>query len=240
MSIDLVYAVVIGCVIAYMAYIRNPKTKALVYSLPLPITVVLLASNLAVNASNIIGLALVIGFLWLTYYLHTIRRWHILAADICSVIMYVVIGYLAVKFISLGFFVTVGIYVICWLIYVLKYHHQPEQTTKSKSDALPPLAKGIGSAAIAFVILRLKEVLSGIVVTFPFSGVFAVIESQKSLKTQAHVVTRNSIAVLLLFVTLYVLPHTLPVLFRISAAWTIYLLALWIIYQVFERKNTQS
>ena len=41
--------------------------------------------------------------------------------------------------------------------------------------------------------------------TFPFSGVFAVIESRDSLRILAALFTRNSIAVLAMFITMHYL-----------------------------------
>lgn len=43
--IDAMYAITLGLIIGTMAAIQNPKTKALVFSLPLPITVTMLATG---------------------------------------------------------------------------------------------------------------------------------------------------------------------------------------------------
>src|ERR1035437_8835037 len=60
--------VLTGFVIA-LAYVRSPRIKALIYSLPVPFSCAYVATQLPINATHLTGLLLVVGYNWIVYLL---------------------------------------------------------------------------------------------------------------------------------------------------------------------------
>ena len=230
---NLISACAIGVIIAAMAATKNKQLRATIYSLPLPITIALIATNGKITASNVFGLALLCGFLWLVYYLHYIRKLSILLSDIVAAVLYILVGYVIVKTTNLPIELVMVVYVVAWvsLVYLLSRRtlHESAHNYPAK---LSPAAKGTVTAVLSFGLLSLKDALAGIVVTFPFSGVFAVVEARAHLATLASVFTRNSIAILALFFTVYMLQNHLSLLPRIAFGWIVYLAILSIVQRI--------
>jgi hypothetical protein len=221
--INLLSAVSIGIIIGLMARVHDARTKALIYSLPIPITIALIATNGIVTTSNIIGLALICGFIYLTYILHTIMRLHIIVSDVASAAAYIGIGYLLIKTFHISFLTSVITYLVLWLIGMfLLRNHQVVENPRHPS-AISPLTKTGVTTVVGFIMFSLKNVLSGIVVTFPYSGVFAVIETRSNLQIMSRIIFRNSAAILGLFVTLFLLQDRLSLVFRLLIAWIIFI-----------------
>ncbi|MCA9337341.1 hypothetical protein KC951_01380 [Candidatus Saccharibacteria bacterium] len=233
MLLNLVSAVLIGAIIGAMALIKKPRTKALVYSLPFPITIALIATHGKVDESNIIGLFLLSGFLWLVYWLYT-KGFSIYLADIISAALYVLIGYFLIKTMPTGFVLLTILYLAFWFLFVLLYRKHEEEEVKHRPHKIKPLYKTVIVTPLAFLLLALKSQLAGIVVTFPFSGVFAVVEGQYILRTLAAIFTRNSIAILALFVTIYCTVDAIGFWYSIVAGWISYIAILLFVSKYFD------
>lgn len=224
--LNLISALAIGLVIFTMSILKVGHLKALVYSLPIPITVALVATNGHVNTSNIIGLFILCGFLWMVYWLVN-HKTTIYIADSISSVAYILIGYVAITYIRAPFALSAFAYLIAWLAFISFYKHVSDKKVKSSAKVMPIVKLPIVTI-LAYALLSLKSYLAGVVVTFPFSGVFAVVESRHSLKTLAAVFTRNSIAILGLFVTMFYLDH-MQLGIRIIVGWVVYLVILRIV-----------
>jgi len=234
---NILSAISIGLIIAVMASIKNSQLKATVYSLPIPITIALIATGGKVNITNIVGLFLITLFLWLVWILHE-RGLGIYASDVIAAVCYVAVGYAGVKYIKLPFYAGVFIYLVAWLVFILAYRNRVVSEKTRVSSKINPAVKGAIVTILAYILFSLKKYLAGIIVTFPFSGVFAVIESKHMLETLAGVFTRNSIAILMMFVTIYALGETNLVL-RLAAGWAVYLVALKLVIKFAPLKKTQ-
>lgn len=228
---DVLFALLIGGIIAWMATIKDPRVKSFVYILPFPISFALLATGVHINGLNVIGLGLVIVFLWTVFILHDRFKLHIIVADIIGASIYVILGYIAAQLAPPPFWLATSVYAVGWALFVIFY--SPSKTTKTnqKPETIKPIQKFAGVSVIAFVLLRFKSLLEGIVVTFPFSGVFAVIEARHNLETLASIATRNSISLIGMFMVIAYLPSSLPPLVLIAAGWIVVLIILKIIYR---------
>ena len=233
--INLVSALAIGSIIALMASLNSNRLRALVYSLPIPVTIVLIATGGEVNTTHLIGLVLGILFLWSVAFLHG-RGISILVADLLGAGAYLLAGYVAVSYIKVPFYVAVVCVSIAWSIFVYLYKNR---VTKDKDQAIAkihPLIKLPIVSVFAYILLSFKALFSGIIVTFPFSGVFAVIENRHMLERLASTFTRNSIAIIGLFITTYVL-EDMNVFMKLAIAWVVYLLILRIVAKTVPFKS---
>ena len=77
-AINLISALIISCVITCMAVLKRPAAKALVYSLPVPLTVALLATSNKVDSFTIMGILLANVFIWGVFFLYEKMKWPIL------------------------------------------------------------------------------------------------------------------------------------------------------------------
>ncbi len=217
--LNIISAIAIGLIIFTMSLLKRGHLKALVYSLPIPITIALVATNGHVNETNVIGLIILCLFLWATYW-QVNRNVNIYLADILASLGYIVVGYVAISYIKIPFFAISLVYLAAWLLFVLLYKHTVEKKAEAPAK-IQPILKLPVVTLLAFVLLSLKSYLAGIVVTFPFSGVFAVVESRHTLRTLAAVFTRNSIAILGLFLVMHSL-DSINLGLRILIGWLVY------------------
>lgn len=224
---NIVFALVIGIVIAIIASVKNTRTKALIYSLPIPMTLALIATGGNVNTSHIIGLLLVTLFLWLVTYLKS-KGVHIFVADIISAVAYIGVGYVVITYTQIPFYIASAIYLILWLLFVSLYRENKFRESAKKVTKVSPIIKFPIVSIVAFVLLNLKSLLSGIIVTFPFSGVFAVIETQNMLRTLSATFARNSLAILIFFTAIHV-ADGLGLAPKLIIGWGVYLIALKLI-----------
>jgi hypothetical protein len=221
---NIISAIVIGIIIAVMASVASSKLKALIYSLPIPITVALIATGGDVNVTHIIGLVLITLFLWTVKTLYT-RGVNIYVADVVATGLYIAGGYFAIGFFKMPFFVAVVLYAIGWAVFMTLYRNHPPSRKSKSNTTIRPIVKLPIVSLFAFILLNLKSYLSGIIVTFPFSGVFAVVEGRGILRTLAATFTRNSIAILMMFVTIYLFGSA-DLFLKLVAGWIVYIITL--------------
>ena len=223
-ALNLVSALAIGAIIATMASLKNNKARALVYSFPIPITIALIATGGIVNTTHLIGMILGILFLWAVALMHA-KRIPILVADVVGAVAYLVVGYFAISFITIPFYLAVALIAVGWVVFVYLYRKRGVKDREKAPVKIHPLVKLPVVSVFAYGLLSLKAVFAGIIVTFPFSGVFAVIENRHMLERLAATFTRNSIAILGLFVTAHALGE-MNVLIKMAICWGVYLVIL--------------
>lgn len=220
-------AICIGMVIAFMGMAKNAKLKALIFSLPISITTALVATGAHVTSLHVIGLLLLCLFLWMVYVLH-IRGVHIIAAGVIAAAAYVGLGYLLVRQVEVSFWWAVALYLSAWVAFMLLYDHRRQVSTAVPKSKVHPLAKVGIVSVLAYVLISMKGYLVGVVVTFPFAAVFAVVEGRKTLVTLASLFCQNSIAILAFFVTVYMLQNH-PVAVKVGGGWSVYVCILWLV-----------
>lgn len=228
---NLIMAAAIAIIIAIIAIVKNPKIKAIVYGLPIPITLALIATQKEVDGSHIIGLFLLTGFLWLVYWLFKFGA-NIVLADIFSAIIYASAGYFLLKIIPIENFYSLAIaYFVFWILFAIFIEHTPvSENEKREVKKINPFLKMTVVFPLAFALLYLKGLLVGVVVTFPFSGVFVVVETRKYLKTIAWEFTKNSsISILIFLIVIHILSSQLGLYASIFIGWIVYLTTLKLI-----------
>jgi len=230
--VNFLSALAVGIIIGWMARIPNVRLKAAIYTLPIPISIALLATRQKINSSEVIGIMLVCGFIWLTRLLHEVFRISILIADMIGAALYVALGYVFIKLIHLSFPTVIVIYLLLWLILIGFFHKHATEEKSVKPSAISPVIKGAATTVISFVMFSLKDTLAGIVVTFPFSGVFAVAETKGHLEVFFRVVVRNSLAIIGLFISMYSLQIHLNLVINLIIGWAVYFVILKLIQHI--------
>lgn len=238
-ELNIISASAIGLVILAMAVIKNGRLKAFVYSLPIPITVTLVATGGNVNANHPAGLLLASLFLWSVFVLNRSGKVNIFLSDIIAALCYIGVGYSLIQIINISFYWAALIYLILWLVFVFIYRPQNQKEDSQPASKISPIVKFIIVFIFAYVLLSLKSYLSSVIVTFPFSGVFAVVEGREILETLAATFARNSLAILAMFAVMYALDD-IHLGMRIAASWGVYLIVLKIITVLFPMSESKK
>jgi len=184
-TFDLIMAAVLAVIVTGISRIHCPIWKSFVYSCPIPFSLAFLVSGRGVDSGHIVGIVLNNLFLWGTWYLHKRRRVPILATDLIAASVYVALtswlvralpegnGYLFYGLIAAG--LTVSIVV----------RRFPPRAEEGAVSPMPVWMKASVVFVLALCLYSLKNVLLAAMTTFPYLGVFTVVECRRSLYTLA-------------------------------------------------------
>lgn len=155
------------------------------------------------DAGHVMGTTLLVGFLFLVGALAT--RMHVLLADVLAVGVYIGLGYVASRVVDSGqIYLVAGMYFIGWVGF-LRYLKSapPIIAISSTPSSIPLLLKWSVVASLCYALMEAAGLLVGIVVTFPFSGVFTVIEMRDNLRTLATTFARTSGSIVAYFLMVH-------------------------------------
>ena len=180
---DLALIVVVSIQATVLAYLREPRWKAGIFSLPIPFTMATMAVGRPVGASNV--LALVVLFLYGqgVRVLHQRFRVPIVPAILLAAAGYILLG---------GFLAAIvpdtddAFWIACaatlamglWL-----FRQFPPRDEPAYRSPLPIGLKLLIMAAIIFFVLTLKNLLQGFLTLFPMIGTLGAYEARHSLWT---------------------------------------------------------
>ncbi len=169
-----------------VAYARTPRTKALLITFPIPTTFAYLALGQPVDATNMLGVALLMLFTHGVRWLHVHGNRHIILAIICGACLYSLLG--------------------CAIAYVVPRHEWtfwtasaavlavggtllwflPQRDEPSHRSPLPIYVKLPIVMAVVTCLILGKHWLQGFMTVFPMVGVVAAYEARHSLWTMAR------------------------------------------------------
>jgi hypothetical protein len=208
-------AVVLTAFVIAIAYVRTPRAKALIYSLPVPFSCAYLATGLPINATHISGLILVVGYNWLVYLLARARV-PLLAAITISAAAYfgAAMALRPLAAISVWWLAAAGL--AGWIVALAAYRplEQPAHRSRTAWYIKAPLI-----FAIAMGVYNATDLLAGGVGMFPYAGIFASYESRHSLRTLAGQFTLNALGLLLCLLTIHAAEGRLPAPLPLLLGW---------------------
>ena len=169
-----------GCCVAYL---REPRHKALVISLPIPFSIATLAVGRPVNAPHVAGLLLLLGFWYAVYGFRVRTRVPILLAIALSALGYCALGAPLARFLpqtEMTFWATEGVVLLAGMILYARIGPRNEGTYRSP---LPIWIKAPILAAVVLGLIGIKTLLGGVMTVFPMVGVLTAYEGRHSLWT---------------------------------------------------------
>lgn len=193
-------AVVLTGFVTAMAYIRSPRAKAFVYSMPVPFSCAYVATRLPINATHLTGLLLVMGYNWLVYVLRAKAGIPLLLAIALSGGAYFG-GAMALRPLAHSSLVPVALVILAtWAAAMFFYRgrREPEHRSRTAWYLKAPLI-----FAIAMGVYNATGLLAGGVGMFPYAGVFASYEMRHSLRTLAGQFTLNALGLLGCLLTIW-------------------------------------
>lgn len=220
----------ITIVVAAVGLLRPVRLRALVYSLPIPMSLVLLTTDLRVGGSQVLGVLLLCGFFLVVTLSYRWLRLNIFVADAAGTGCYVGAAALLALLPSVALLPAVVTFAVGWAVIV-------PATAALARRAGPPLVrtarlpwpvKVVVVFAAAHVMLLAGQAVGGFVVTFPYSGTLVAVETRHTLPEFTHQFARTCVA-LLAFVIAYGLAQDLGPVPALAVAWTAFLLAVAVV-----------
>ena len=193
-----------------IAYLRQPRLKALVYTLPIPFLSARYASGQSIDATHVLGMCSTLVFLWLTFWLHRRLKWPTVLAEAIGIATFCALGILIGLWVprnDLAFWISLSLVVPLLIVLrvTLKPVYEPGHRTR-----LPWYVKAPIILAVVLAVVAAKEPLRGFMPTFPFVGMFAVYESRHSLRTLIRQFVRFCIGFMGLLTTMRLLGPVIP------------------------------
>ncbi len=234
--INLLSALAVSIIISSMARVRSQKAKAILYTLPFPITIALIGSQSIASSLSIVGLMLTASFLWGCHLFHSSLKMNILLADIVLAALYVAAAYGLVQVLDVSFWLVTGLFVVLWAILMRWFSKKTFGYSAKESSSTNPYFKALVVFVIAFGLFSAHQYLAAFVVTFPYNGVFAVFENRNGLLPQAALFTRNSLALGAYFVANYLIGTQHGAFVRYACSWLAFGVALFSVNKVVQIK----
>ena len=221
--LDYVLLVAVSVMSTVIAYLHHPKWKALILALPIPFTLVTLAVGRPIDATNIVGLNLLLAYTHGVRFFHTTLRLPIAVAILLSAGGYVLAGKWLVTCIPTTPAVFWGSFAGTVLLSALLQWLLPERVEPGHRSQLPlPIKVPLIVLIICFVII-IKHVLQGFTTSFPMVGLLAAYESRHSLWTVCRQIQGAIIAMAPMIAAIYLLQGPLGIGWSLAIGWVVLL-----------------
>lgn len=223
---DVLLIVVVSLMIVCVAYLRDPKWKALITLLPLPSTLGILSLGQEVDASFLIGLFMLYVFFHLIHRLFAGGRIGIVLSIAIATSLYVIIGMGLVPLLPH----TAAMFWSCFaglLVFsaILKIRSRPPDEAGYRTT-LPLYVKLPITVTTIFLLVQVKSLLGGFMPMFPMVGVVAAYEARHCLKTVCYQLPLMVMMVAAMFAVFYLTQEKFGLYLSLLYGWIVYLLLL--------------
>jgi len=210
-----------------VAYVRSPERKALVLMLPVPFTLATLSLGRPLDATNVLGMGLLIGFAVGVWALHARCRWPILPSIVVCALGYCAVGAGIAQLQPTGDLAFWGaalllLAVSLVLTRALPYREEPDHRT-----ALPVWIKLPAIALVIAGVVAIKQYLGGFMTMFPMVSVITTYEARHSLWTIVRRIPWIALIMLPVMTFIRLTQARLGVPMALALAWPLILTLLW-------------
>jgi len=223
---DICLLVIVPVQATAIAYLRKPRHKALLLSIPIPFTIATLAIGKPVDASNVLGLALLLGFAHGVRILHVTARIPIIPSIAGTALMYCAAGALLLPLVpttNTAFWNAAAAIIVLGTILYLMTPHREEPAHRSP---MPVWAKYLVVLATTALLLTLKSRLGGFMTVFPMVGVVTAYEARHSLFTVCRQMPVLMLSILPMQAVIRVAYPRLPIGLALPLGWLAFLAVL--------------
>ncbi len=204
---DLVVILAISLPATALAYVRQPKWKAILLSLPIPFTFMSWAAGRSVDVTTVLGLDLFFAYMQAVRWLHQVRRVPIVPAIALSAVIYCLVGAELAAIVprtpAAFWLASAGSFGLG----ALMFRVLPARAEPGHRSALPVWIKWSIIAAIVLFLMASRNALQGFATIFPIMGTLSCYEARHSLWTIAR---QASLIVMVLSLALVVPYLTTP------------------------------
>jgi len=214
--------VVVTAMAVTLSYLRDPRWKAVILTLPIPFTVTFLALSERMDTLNLAGLGILWMFTHVVRILHRKAHWPIILAILAATSLYIGLGSLSALYIprtdlsftvgSLFLLVSAGVVLIA----------SPEPREPGNRTLLPLKWKVPLTLLMVSMVLSLKLILKGTMTFFPMVGVFGAYESRLSLSTYCRQIPRLMLAMVPMLVFMRYAQPVVGIAWCLVGGWLVY------------------
>lgn len=223
-DVALLLAVSLQC--AVISYVSHPRWKALLFGLPVPFTLITLALGRDVDASNVLGLVVLLIYAHCVRLLHHKVKLPIVPSIIISALVYCAVGLGLLQVLprgELGFWLSAAfVFSLATALFIfLPHKREPHHRT--------PLPIHIKLPIIMFVIffvIAMKHVLLGFMTVFPMVGVVTAYESRHSLWTFSRQVPVIMMTLSPMMMTCRLLQDVIGLGPALAVSWVVFIAAI--------------
>lgn len=205
-----------------LSYVHAPKWKAFVWSLPVPFTLASLALGRPIDATNVMGLNVLLIYTHGVRLLYTRFRIPIVVAIVLCAICYCVIGWRLARILpstDLAFWLTSA---ATYLFAIILYLTTPHREEPGHRSPLPVYIKLPLVGCVILSLIIVKNYLQGFMTLFPMVGVIAAYEARKSLWTISRQVPVLMIAMIPFMATCRLLQSRLGLAPSLLFGWIVF------------------
>ncbi len=220
---DLLLVLAVTAQATLLAYLRHPRWKAFILTLPIPFSLSTLSLGLQVDVTNVTGLVLLLGYTLGVYFLHARWRAPIIPSIIGCAVGYCLAGTLLARVLPASdraFWIAAG---LVFVTGVLLYRLMPHRDEPSHRSPLPVLVKAALIALVVITLVVIKQQLQGFMTGFPMVGVIASYEGRHCLWTLARQIPVLIIAMLPMMVTIHALQPAIGTGWALGAGWLVFM-----------------
>ena len=165
-----------------LAYLHSPRMKALLLNLPVPFTLATLAVGERVDATNIAGLLVLLGFTYAVWLMHRRWRWPIVASIFLAAVGYCAVGGALARVLKgRGDAAFWACATAVGLVALVLHRAVPHREEPGHRSPLPVVIKVPIIVGVIASLVLMKSWLGGFMTLFPMVGVVAAYEARHSL-----------------------------------------------------------
>jgi hypothetical protein len=196
-------------------------------TLPIPFSIAVLAVGRRVDATNVLGLVLLLIFTHGVRLLHYNLRVPIVLSITISAACYCIVGSALARVVpgnSTAFWIAV---VFALVLAVIFYRYSVDSEEEGHRSPCPVWIKlpVVASVVIGLVIIKMS--LHGFTTVFPMVGVIAAYEARKCLRTISRQIPVVMITMIPLMVVCRLAQPTLGPILALAIGWVVFLAALY-------------
>jgi hypothetical protein len=231
---DIALIAVVSAQATILAYLHNPKWKALLLTIPLPGTFAILSVAQPVDITNVTGLVLLLA------YAHGVRllNWH------CKIPVVPAIAISAAAYCALGVMLAgilpatgTAFWLACAFVMAVAFLFDralPPRDEPGHRSKLPVGLKLLVIVAVITFLIAIKKQLGGFMTVFPMVGLIACYECRHSLWTVCRQIPIMIFAVLAMFMAMRLAQPYLGYAWALVPGWIAFLAVLAVIHPLGE------
>lgn len=209
-----------------IAYLHDPRWKAFVLALPVPFTLASLSLGAQVDATNLGGLVLLMGYTLGVYMLRRHARMPIILAIVLSAAAYCGAAALIAPHLPRA---ETTFWIAAALVLTLGaglYRLMPEREEPGHRSPLPVYVKLPIIAAVILLLVIIKQQLQGFMTLFPMVGVVASYEGRHCLWTLARQIPVLMVTMVPMMAVMRLVYPVAGTGWALAAGWMVFLVAL--------------
>jgi hypothetical protein len=209
--------IIIVMIVWSLALLRSVPLRALAYTLPLPITVVLLTLHEPITGTHIWGVLLLVLFFRLAAFVRSAGAaigWAVLS----GLVLYISAAVALPRLPTVGFWQVLAVTASALFACVASDQRHTYQTFQPDDD-LWDIRRFLLIVVSASAAAALGGSLGALVVTFPYSGVPLVFDAKDYLPAMSRNVTVNAFSLLAFFTGMYVTQGKASFALSLIAGW---------------------